>query len=606
MPDNETKPIEGEVIEENKSPIAEAARRGGVFIGTLNIMAEPAKTFLTEPITNVYKTRYEKKFKKPLTIFLIDAGLVLLGALAATAAIYFVFFYKTFEPTKLTFTILPNEPVSGGEIIIKASVQNNLADMISADLSLHLPKSISIKSSSVPFDHQTNILHFDSIDPGGAALALLHADLSGAVGQKQKISGVLSYTNTATNDKGKTSASGNFNISRSLLTIAFELPSQMIVGQNFSGKIRYTNKGNKDAENLYLTVNWPDGFILNSADIATKDGRLALGTIKANSEGTFGWNGTLTNTVSGTNFSAELDAKSGGEYVEQATTSGGTNVLDPKITLSVSGKNVGRPGELIPYSLEYKNDGDLTLTNVSFALISEDGIVAEKINLSETTLAPGDKFTSTANVRLPQTLPGALATKNNPALGFGFVIKGKLGTDNVTISSPKWSVKIASTLGISATARYYSAEGDQLGRGPLPPLVGKTTKYWVFFNVTNTTNNVDNVSVTGTLPANISYTGKATVSAGDPIIFDPGTRTVTWNAGSVAPFPGSATDAVGAGFEVALTPTANQTGTYPALLSNIKINGSDSFTALELNANAADLNTKLIDDTKAAATGPVR
>jgi hypothetical protein len=609
MPDNEIKPIEGELVKAEETiteEIREAGKRGGVFIGTLNIMAEPAKAYLTEPIANAYKTNYEKKFKNPLAVFLFDAGLVILGAIAAAAAIYFAFFFKVYEPVKLSLAVLPNEPVSGGEVIIKADVQNNTADAISADLPLRFPKTISIKTSSVAFDRTTGTVHFDSIDPGATAEARLVADLAGEIGQKQKISGILSYADSSTNVKGKTSAGTTFSISRSLFTVAFEFPDRIIVGQRFSGQIRYANKGGKDANDLYLTINWPAGFVLNSSDIPAKDGRFALGTVKANAEGTLGWSGTLTDASSGTDFSAELDAKDQNDYIEQATASGTTTVVDPKISLIISGASAGRPGDLIPYSLEYRNDGDQTLSDVSLSLISTDGITSEKLNAAGSTLAPGDDLKTTAQIRLPQTLPNAIATQNNPTLGFNIVIKGKLGTDDVMISSPEWNVKIASALGITATARYWSETGDQLGRGPMPPKVGQTTKYWIFWNVTNTTNSVDNVSVAATLPANITYTGKATVSAGDAIIFDPTTRNVTWNAGSVTPFPGSATDAFGAGFEVALTPTASQSGTYPALLSNVKITGSDSFAGLTLTASAPDVTAKLANDNKAAGTGPVR
>ena len=52
MPDNELKPIEGEIVEkaeeigtEIANEIREGARKGGVFIGTLNIMTAPARVF---------------------------------------------------------------------------------------------------------------------------------------------------------------------------------------------------------------------------------------------------------------------------------------------------------------------------------------------------------------------------------------------------------------------------------------------------------------------------------------------------------------------------------------------------------------------------------
>jgi hypothetical protein len=610
MPDNEIlKPIEGEITEVKDTigeEIREAGRRGGVFIGTLNIMAEPARNYLTEPLASIYKSRYEQKFKNPRTVFLLDAGLVALGVLAAAAAIYFAFFFKAFQPVKLSFAILPNEPVSGGEIVINLEAQNNLTDIVSADIALRLPKTIAIKSSSVPFDHAKNTIHFDAIDPGAAADARLVADLSGPIGKKQKISGDISFTNARTGEKGKLSASASFNISRSLLNLSVELPAKMIVGQRFSGTFRYANKGGNDATGIFLTPNWPAGFTVASADTALKDGRYALGTIRAGAAGAFNWSGTLTDASAGSEFGAELDAQAGGEFIEEAVATANAPTIDPNISLEISGPGAGRTDDLLSYEVKYQNAGVLTLQNASLVLVSADGVAAETVGKIPAALEPGQGGVVAAEIRLPKTLPDPLALTANPALTFAFAVKGNIGEDKVEISSPDWSVKIASALGVTATARYYSAEGDQLGRGPLPPQVGKTTKYWIFWNITNTTNAASGVQVSATLPPNLDYTGKATVSTGDPLVFDPTTRTVGWNAGDVPPFPGSAADAVGAGFEVALTPSADQAGTYPILLSNIKITGTDSFAGLDLNAAAPDVNAKLAGDSKASGIGPVR
>ena len=88
--------------------------------------------------------------------------------------------------------------------------------------------------------------------------------------------------------------------------------------------------------------------------------------------------------------------------------------------------------------------------------------------------------------------------------------------------------------------------------------------------------------------------------------FDPTTRILTWSAGDIPAFPGVTSPAIGAAFEVALIPTLDQSGTYPLLITNQKITGTDAVTGLNLTGSAADLNAHLSSDPKASATGTVK
>jgi hypothetical protein len=81
-----------------------------------------------------------------------------------------------------------------------------------------------------------------------------------------------------------------------------------------------------------------------------------------------------------------------------------------------------------------------------------------------------------------------------------------------------------------------------------------------------------------TLPSYVRYTGKATPG----IAYDDATRTVTWNIGSL-----EAAAAGDAAFQVAITPSASQKGTSPALTSNISAKGFDRFVQKDVTASAA-------------------
>ena len=76
-------------------------------------------------------------------------------------------------------------------------------------------------------------------------------------------------------------------------------------------------------------------------------------------------------------------------------------------------------------------------------------------------------------------------------------------TEEYTTKTDLTPVSIGTSLRIFPDAHYYSLEGDQIGRGPLPPVVGKETKYWALITVQNGTSEVGSVVVTAQLPANV-------------------------------------------------------------------------------------------------------
>ncbi len=64
---------------------------------------------------------------------------------------------------------------------------------------------------------------------------------------------------------------------------------------------------------------------------------------------------------------------------------------------------------------------------------------------------------------------------------------------------------------ISAAARYYSATGDQVGVGPISPIVGQATRYWIVWSVDPGVNGLKDVTLSGALPSDARATGKLRV-----------------------------------------------------------------------------------------------
>ena len=144
---------------------------------------------------------------------------------------------------------------------------------------------------------------------------------------------------------------------------------------------------------------------------------------------------------------------------------------------------------------------------------------------------------------------------------------------------------------INAELRYYTNEGDQLGRGSLPPQVGKETKYWTLINIQNTTSKIQNVTLKATLPKYVVWTDKTSVSHGQDVVFDPSNRLISWNTSSLNPH-----ETAGVYFELAVTPSPDQIGTTPVLLNNISVTGYDIYTSEQVTRISPNLDISLQTD----------
>ena len=165
------------------------------------------------------------------------------------------------------------------------------------------------------------------------------------------------------------------------------------------------------------------------------------------------------------------------------------------------------------------------------------------------------------------------------------------GSDYINDFSLK-DLKLITDLKIKAEAYYNSPLGDQLGSGPVPPIVGFPTNYWIFFEVDNSGNDLSGVSVNAKLPEGVTLASRKTLSAGE-FNYDESQKRLTWTIKSAPQNNGL----YQVGFEVQLIATASQVNTNPLLVSNISYLATDAYTGEKLSGSLTPLDTQLPLDT---------
>lgn len=162
-------------------------------------------------------------------------------------------------------------------------------------------------------------------------------------------------------------------------------------------------------------------------------------------------------------------------------------------------------------------------------------------------------------------------------------------------------------LSLESFARYYSPEGDQIGRGPLPPKAGEATKYKVFFVMGKILSDFENVIAEGRLQEGVRWTG-FTPGDGTALRFDPVSRIVTWRVGDAHAYfePGYDEDIKGVVFEIAFTPNASMVGKEMPLINDISIHGMETKTGKIIEQKNGTITANLFRDSKAVGKGIVQ
>lgn len=158
-------------------------------------------------------------------------------------------------------------------------------------------------------------------------------------------------------------------------------------------------------------------------------------------------------------------------------------------------------------------------------------------------------------------------------------------TETPTVKTPK---KVPSNLKVQATVLYNSLQGDQLGSGPIPPIVGIPTTYWLFFKAENNGNEVGDFLMSAKLPSNVVFTGNKTLSAGT-ISYQEDRHLLVWSIKALA----KEKAVYSAGMEISLTPTAKQVGKNCELVNSIRYSAYDTEADTESSGTLKSMTSAL-------------
>lgn len=149
------------------------------------------------------------------------------------------------------------------------------------------------------------------------------------------------------------------------------------------------------------------------------------------------------------------------------------------------------------------------------------------------------------------------------------------------------------SLEVKSNAYFYDPQGDQLGVGPWPPVVGIQTNVWIFWEASNSDENLKDFKMSARLPKGVIYTDNKSLLAGT-LHYNRFSRRIVWTVDEI-----KEGEAYRASFEVGVIPKTNDAGKVLNLVTDINC------SVANVQAILADITTNLIADKLISGTGEV-
>lgn len=229
----------------------------------------------------------------------------------------------------------------------------------------------------------------------------------------------------------------------------------------------------------------------------------------------------------------------------------------------------------------------------------------QKLSVDVTALQPGELylfhpsfehgFTKRDINAGQQTITVALPTKAT-AGEWSVMPVWRQGAQNVI---GDWSrATITAPLSLEASIRYFAASGDQLGVGPLPPVVGQSTRYWLQWRLAPRSDELKAITIKAVLPTGVHWTGNSALPVGGTVSEEGGL--LVYKLESLP----AQTDGIAA-IELEFTPVAAMRGVTPYLLNTSEATATDARTFETVATTHPALDTSLPEDERAKGHGLV-
>ncbi len=553
----------------------------------------------------IFHNRYLHWYQHAKQLFFFDI-ILLIAIVVITGTGVFFYFYGFPVTSKIDLTVTPKAPIaefiSGEPFAFDVQYKNNSEALLrDVQLTVLLPNGYIPESFPDEYDKTSNTLTLPDLSPGANGTATITGQLLLSTDSTTTLIALISYKQESRSVREqKTTA---------LTLVPQEHESIIGLSINQHGVTPKTVFYTQQLATTELIIcNMSDVAPLPPVTIQVNHPDFASPSQGENAQSTF----TLDFPIEPGDpchiqelaLTPRDDVEKESEFVISTRYSGNTETITihqakqpyqvrnpkPQLTLT-STESIFSPGKQHAFTLNLENPHEMTLQDIILT-IPQSPFFSTKTFTKQThpelnALAPNEstQILVTINTKANQ-LEDTPSITITPQVSFSLNDLSQA----LNYSGEPLTLLIPAQPRLSANARYFSPYGDQLGRGPLPPIVGQQTKYWIFVNASAQYGTIDNSIIELTTAPHVQFTNKQSVSSGS--VSAPSSRSRVWNLGSI---PGGKTE--GLFLEVALTPSPEQVNANVALIQNATLVGIDSATQTSVSVSLGSILSSLTSDT---------
>ena len=553
----------------------------------------------------------------------------------------YVFFAggNTVSNNNIDISILGNNFTAGGEnlsLVVGVTNRNSSAlDLVDLVMEYH-KNSSSTQDSRVNTDSsagtETSRISLGKIAAGAVHNESIKVALFGEQGSVVPIKFSIEYRIEGSNAIFVKEKDYDVTISSTPLNLSVDAPATISSNQDITLNVKATLNATRPASKILLKLAYPIGFHFTSSVPAPSLGNNIwnLGDLAPGSESDVAITGKMIDVADGEEKIFQI---SGGSQsnADKSMIDVVFNSLPYTVTikkpfieahLSINGVSGGQyaTNSNIPVSgtIQWTNNLDTKVDDLSIqAKISGNAVDRKTINAEQgfydssqniitwdknsknefSEVNPGDSGSVSFSVSSLSLFSAGGGSLTDPSINIDINISGKqslVGYATTDLnSSDSGIVRIISDVGFSAKALYYS--GPFTNTGLMPPKVEKRTSYTIVWSLSNTANNISKAVINSSIPSWMSFVGPISPT-NENLVYNPSTRAITWNIGSIPKGTGITAANRSVSFQVMFTPSLSQVGTIPVIINDSVLTAHDDFANVDVRVSKTSLRTQLNDD----------
>ncbi len=577
-------------------------------------------------------TKLSHKKKSALTSFLVKAIAFLFVLSLVAWAGFFVFTNGLFNKQEsLTVTIEGLDKVKAGEeVVYEINYQNTGKVPIAAlELSVNLPPGFNLYST-IPESSEKTEWTIGSLTPKSDGSVIIKGVFLSEVVSSERIQALFTYKPANFNSTFQDIETKKISIEESVIQTSVVGPEKALVGDEVEYTINIEHTGKTPAYSIRVMPILPADFTVVSTqpEFEKEKAYWNIASLEPAELKEFTVKGVYTASANGEQkFTSNVGFIKEEVFLIQNQEIFSTDVLGGSVTfhLIIDGSDKDQAvdaGKVLRGSIDFENKGVDTAKDISFVLdlegggktipvdwdkadlrdgkrsgskITWDGSVKDELD----SLSPGSKGVIDFSLPILTNLSGSHADSFIATLSTTVAKVGTIKSSRIIKSTPI-KLSVNSNTSIWAEVRYFSDEGMPVGTGPMPPKVGETTTYRIFWNISNSLHELKDVSLETNLPQDVTWLDKSATDIGG-VEFNPTTRRVKWRASKLP----TQIKQASTWFDIAINPAEHDIGSFMKLTNQTSFSAIDTATSDSITDTIPNLTTELPKDKYADGKGVV-